>query len=126
VEWPALASLGSLSSEPGSSPAPVQSGTAEALRPNIVAQFPPLEPVFFRGGISGRPAILPAVFYRDTCLEMGLLVIPMLLTIAVVGSMIHTRLHNRTRGNLPILAIFHGLFDFFSVGRTASLGRAWS
>jgi membrane protease YdiL (CAAX protease family) len=58
---------------------------------------------------------LPALFYRDTCLEMGLLVIPMLITVAAVGSVVYTWLYNGTRGSLLMLALFHGLFDFFSV-----------
>jgi membrane protease YdiL (CAAX protease family) len=58
---------------------------------------------------------LPALFYRDTYLEMGLLVIPMLLTVAAVGSTVYTWLYNGTRGSLLIPVIFHALFDFFSV-----------
>jgi membrane protease YdiL (CAAX protease family) len=85
---------------------------------------------------SGRPAFfasmelgafwaawhLPALFYRDTYLEMGLLVIPMLLTVAVVGSTVYTWLYNGTRGSLLIPAVFHGLFDFFSVWPAGVVG----
>ena len=58
---------------------------------------------------------LPALFYRDTYVEMGLLVIPMLITVAAVGSVVYTWLYNGTRGSLLMLVLFHGSFDFFSV-----------
>jgi membrane protease YdiL (CAAX protease family) len=58
---------------------------------------------------------LPALFYRDTYLEMGLLVIPMLLAVAAVGSTVYTWMYNGTGGSLLWLVLFHGLFDFFSV-----------
>jgi membrane protease YdiL (CAAX protease family) len=65
---------------------------------------------------------LPALFYRDTYLEMGLLVIPMLLTVAAVGSTVYTWLYNGTRGSLLIPVIFHALFDFFSVWPAGVIG----
>jgi membrane protease YdiL (CAAX protease family) len=65
---------------------------------------------------------LPALFYRDTYIEMGLLVIPMLLTVAAVGSTVYTWLYNGTRGSLLIPAVFHGLFDFFSVWPAGVIG----
>lgn len=58
---------------------------------------------------------LPALFYRDTYLEMGLLVVPMLITVAAVGSTVYTWLYNGTGGSLLWLVLFHGLFGFFSV-----------
>jgi membrane protease YdiL (CAAX protease family) len=65
---------------------------------------------------------LPALFYRDTYLEMGLLVIPMLLTVAAVGSTVYTWMYNGTGGSLLALVVFHGLFDFFSVWPAGVLG----
>jgi uncharacterized protein len=65
---------------------------------------------------------LPALFYRDTYLEMGLLVIPMLLTVAAVGSTVYTWMYNGTRGSLLMLVVFHGLFDFFSVWPAGVIG----
>jgi membrane protease YdiL (CAAX protease family) len=65
---------------------------------------------------------LPALFYRDTYLEMGLLVIPMLLTVAAVGSTVYTWMYNGTGGSLLVLAVFHGLFDFFSVWPAGVIG----
>jgi membrane protease YdiL (CAAX protease family) len=65
---------------------------------------------------------LPALFYRDTYIAMGLLVIPMLLTVAAVGSVVYTWLYNGTGGNLLLLILFHGLFDFFSVWPAGVIG----
>jgi membrane protease YdiL (CAAX protease family) len=65
---------------------------------------------------------LPALFYRDTYLEMGLLVIPMLLTVAAVGSTLYTWMYNGSRGSLLMLVVFHGLFDFFSVWPAGVIG----
>ena len=65
---------------------------------------------------------LPALFYRDTYLEMGLLVIPMLITVAAVGSTVYTWMYNGTRGSLLALVVFHGLFDFFSVWPAGMIG----
>jgi membrane protease YdiL (CAAX protease family) len=65
---------------------------------------------------------LPALFYRDTYIAMGLLVIPMLLTVAAVGSVVYTWLYNGTGGNLLLLVLFHGLFDFFSVWPEGVIG----
>lgn len=65
---------------------------------------------------------LPALLYRDTYLEMGLLVIPMLVTVAAVGSTVYTWMYNGTGGSLLWLVLFHGLFDFFSVWPDGILG----
>jgi len=58
---------------------------------------------------------IPAIFYRDTYREMGAMVVPMLATVAVVGSVTYTWLFNSSRGSLLATVIFHGLFDYFSV-----------
>ena len=59
---------------------------------------------------------LPAFFYRDTYMAMGLLLgIPMLVFSVCVASVIITWLYNGTRGSLLMVALFHALFDFFSV-----------
>lgn len=65
---------------------------------------------------------LPAIFYRDTYIEMGLLVIPMLLVVATVGSIVYTWLYNGTQGSLLMVVLFHGLFDFFSVWQAGVIG----
>jgi membrane protease YdiL (CAAX protease family) len=65
---------------------------------------------------------LPALFYRDTYIAMGLLVVPILITVAAVGSVVYTWLYNGTRGSLLMLVLFHGLFDFFSVWPAGAIG----
>ncbi len=65
---------------------------------------------------------LPALFYRDTYIAMGWMVIPMLLTVAAVGAVVYTWLYNGTGGNLLWLVLFHGLFDFFSVWEGGIIG----
>lgn len=59
---------------------------------------------------------LPAFFYRDTYIAMGLLAgFPMLLVSVLAASVVITWLYNGTGGSLLMVALFHGLFDFFSV-----------
>ncbi|MCX6025230.1 MAG: CPBP family intramembrane metalloprotease [Chloroflexi bacterium] len=65
---------------------------------------------------------LPAIFYRDTYMAMGWMVVPMLLTVAAVGSVVYTWLFNGTRGSLLVIILFHGLFDFFSVWPAGLVG----
>ena len=64
----------------------------------------------------------PAIFYRDTYLAMGWRIIPMLITVAAVGSVVYTSLFNGTRGSLLVIVLFHGLFDFFSVWPAGLVG----
>jgi len=65
---------------------------------------------------------VPAIFYRDTYMAMGWMVVPMLLTVAAVGSVVYTWLFNGTRGSLLLVILFHGLFDFFSVWPAGPVG----
>ena len=58
---------------------------------------------------------LPALFYREAYTSLGILVVPMLLAVATVGSIVYTWLYNGTRGSLLMLVLYHGLFDYFSV-----------
>jgi membrane protease YdiL (CAAX protease family) len=59
---------------------------------------------------------LPAFFYRDTYIAMGLLAgFPMLLISILAASVTLTWLYNGTGGSLLMVVLFHGLFDFFSV-----------
>jgi membrane protease YdiL (CAAX protease family) len=65
---------------------------------------------------------LPALFYRDTYVDMGWMVVPMLLTIATAGPVVYTWLFNASRGSLLPVILLHGLFDFFSVWEGGLLG----
>jgi membrane protease YdiL (CAAX protease family) len=65
---------------------------------------------------------LPAIFYREAYVSLGLLVVPMLLAVATVGSIVYTWLYNGTHGSLLMLVLYHGLFDFFSVWPEGIIG----
>lgn len=61
---------------------------------------------------------LPAFFYRETYMAMGLVAgFPLLLLSIVAASIIFTWLYNSTRGSLLMVILFHALFDFLSVSR---------
>lgn len=56
---------------------------------------------------------LPAFFYRDTYIEMGLLVgFPMLLISVIFGSVFLTWLYNSTQGSTLLAIVFHGVFNW--------------
>lgn len=56
---------------------------------------------------------LPAFFYRDTYIEMGLLVgFPMLLISVTFGSVFLTWLYNSTQGSTLMAIAFHGVFNW--------------
>ncbi len=59
---------------------------------------------------------LPAFFYRDTYMAMGLVSgLPMLLLSILAASVVFTWFYNSTGGSLLIVTLFHGFFDFLSV-----------
>jgi uncharacterized protein len=61
---------------------------------------------------------IPAFFYKDTYVAMGLIAgLPLLLLSILAASMIFTWLYNSTRGSLLMVILFHALFDFLSVSR---------
>jgi membrane protease YdiL (CAAX protease family) len=65
---------------------------------------------------------IPAFFYRDTYMEMGLLVVPMVVFSVTVASVVMTWLYNGTQGSLLMVVLFHALFDFFSVSQAGGDG----
>lgn len=67
---------------------------------------------------------LPAFFFRDTYIAMGLLGLPMMLVSVVSASFIMTWLYNGTRGSLLMVVLFHGLFNFFSVSEAGGESAA--
>ena len=59
---------------------------------------------------------LPAFFYKDTYVAMGLITgLPLLLLSILAASVVFTWLYNSTRGSLLMVILFHALFDFLSV-----------
>jgi uncharacterized protein len=61
---------------------------------------------------------LPAFFYKDTYIAMGLAGgLPILMLSILAASIVFTWLYNSTRGSLLITILFHALFDFLSVSR---------
>ncbi len=61
---------------------------------------------------------LPAFFYKDTYVAMGLVAgFPLLLLSILAASIVFTWLYNSTRGSLLLVILFHALFDFLSVSR---------
>ncbi|HEX6384510.1 MAG TPA: CPBP family intramembrane glutamic endopeptidase [Anaerolineae bacterium] len=66
---------------------------------------------------------VPAFFYRDTYVAMGLL-LPLMLISVLAASVVHTWLYNGSGGSLLMVILFHGLFDFFSVSSAGGDGAA--
>ena len=58
---------------------------------------------------------IPALFYRDTYTELGLLAFPMLLVSLIFAAMLFTWLYNSTRGSLLLVILFHAVFNWLSV-----------
>ena len=58
---------------------------------------------------------LPAFFFRDTYVEMGVLGFPVFAVSLVFAAMVFTWLYNGTRGSLLIVVLFHAVFNWFSV-----------
>lgn len=58
---------------------------------------------------------LPAFFFRDTYIEMGLLGFPMFLVSILFASVVFTWLYNSTGGSVLIVTLFHVFFDWLSV-----------
>jgi membrane protease YdiL (CAAX protease family) len=57
----------------------------------------------------------PALFYRDTYTELGLLALPLLLVSLVFAAMVFTWLYNSTQGSLLLVILFHAVFNWLSV-----------
>ncbi len=68
---------------------------------------------------------LPAFFFRDTYMEMGLLLgFPMFLVSVIFASIILTWLYNSTQGSLLMVVLFHALFNWLSVSEAGGDGVA--
>lgn len=61
---------------------------------------------------------IPAFFYKDTYVAMGLVAgLPLLLLSIIAASVVFTWLYNGSGGSLLVVIIFHALFDLLSVSR---------
>lgn len=61
---------------------------------------------------------LPAFFYRDTYMAMGLVTgLPLFLLSLLAASIMFTWLYNSTQGSLLMVIVFHALFNLLSVSR---------
>jgi uncharacterized protein len=57
---------------------------------------------------------IPAFFYRDTYLQMGILGFPMFALSLLLAAMVFTWLYNSTGGSLWIVILFHGVFNWLT------------
>jgi membrane protease YdiL (CAAX protease family) len=58
---------------------------------------------------------LPAFFFRDTYIEMGVLGFPMFVVSLVFASVVFAWLYNSTAGSLLLVVLFHVTFNWLSV-----------
>jgi membrane protease YdiL (CAAX protease family) len=58
---------------------------------------------------------LPAFFFRDTYVELGILGFPMFAIMMVFTTMVFTWLYNSTSGSVWIAIVFHAFFNWLSV-----------
>lgn len=58
---------------------------------------------------------IPAFFFRDTYMEMGIIGFPVLIVSIVFASVVFTWLYNSTGGSLLIVTLFHIFFNWLSV-----------
>jgi membrane protease YdiL (CAAX protease family) len=58
---------------------------------------------------------LPAFFFRDTYLEMGVIAFPLFVFMQLFTTMIFTWLYNSTGGSLLIVVLFHAVFNWLGV-----------
>jgi len=58
---------------------------------------------------------VPAFFYRDTYIQMGLLGFPMFLVSITFATMVFTWLYNSTGGSLLLVILFHAFFNWLSL-----------
>ena len=61
---------------------------------------------------------LPAFFFRDTYVDMGLLGFPLFAVTMLFTTMIFTWLYNGTGGSLLLVVLFHAIFNWTSVSET--------
>ena len=62
---------------------------------------------------------LPAVFFRDTYIKLGLLGFPMFAVSILCTAMVFTWLYNSTQGSVFLAILFHAVFNWFAVSEAA-------
>lgn len=62
---------------------------------------------------------LPAFFYLDTYVNLGLVVFPMFALGVLAGAIVLTWLYNTTEGSVLMVAVWHGVFDFISASKAS-------
>ena len=68
---------------------------------------------------------LPAFFYRETYMAMGLVMgFPLLFLSILTASIVFTWIYNGTRGSLLMVIVFHALFDFLSASKAGGASVA--
>jgi membrane protease YdiL (CAAX protease family) len=60
---------------------------------------------------------LPAFFYLDTYMKLGLGMLPMFSLGVLAGAIALTWLYNTSNGSILMLALWHGVFDFLSAAK---------
>lgn len=58
---------------------------------------------------------LPAFFFRDTYVELGIFGFPMFAFMMIFSTMVFTWLYNSTQGSVFIVIVFHAVFNWLSV-----------
>lgn len=58
---------------------------------------------------------LPAFFFRDTYIDLGLLGFPLFAFMMIFSTMVFTWLYNSTQGSIFIVILFHAVFNWLSV-----------
>ena len=58
---------------------------------------------------------LPAFFFRDTYVDLGVLGFPLFAFMMIFTTMVFTWLYNSTRGSVFIVIVFHAVFNWLSV-----------
>ena len=61
---------------------------------------------------------IPAFFYHETYTEMSPMLLMGMSIGILLGSIMLTWLYNSTGGSIFFVAVWHGLFDFFSAGQS--------
>ena len=62
---------------------------------------------------------VPAFFYLDTYVNLGLAVFPMFALGVLAGAIVLTWLYNTTNGSVLMVAIWHSVFDFISASKAS-------